>query len=141
MSESTALATTGFSFGDVSNLTERERTNVLARFSKFTSDPDYKLEELLGKEMAVVDAVYHPIQLTDIKTGEVKDSTRCVFLTSDDETIACVSDGAKRFIDLLHQVYNSFPLKTPILITPTQVNTRAGNRTYNFVVKEDGSSE
>lgn len=141
MSESTALATTGFSFGDVSNLTERERTNVLARFSKFTSDPDYKLDELLGKEMAVVDAVYHPIQLTDTKTGEIKDATRCVFLTSDDETIACVSDGAKRFIDLLRQVYSHFPLEKPILITPTQVNTRAGNRTYNFVVKEDGSSE
>lgn len=126
------------SVGDLSGLSFAERTTVLARFTKIASDPDFDLSEVLGKELPIVDVFYHQITLTNDKTGEITHPYRCVFLTQNDETIACVSDGAKRFIDLVKQVYDKFPLSSPFVMVPTQINTRSGNRTYNFVVKADG---
>lgn len=125
------------SVGDLSGLSFQERTAVLARFTKITSEPDFDLSEVLGKELPIVDAMYHQIELTK-DDGEVTNPYRCVFITENDETIACVSDGAKRFIDLIRQIYATFPLEKPIIMIPTRINTRKGNRTYNFMVKADG---
>ena len=121
-------------FGDLSSKSFEERVKLLERYTKITSDPDYDLSELLTKDFQIVDALFHYVTLTNDQTGQTNEAPRCVFITPNDETIACVSESAMRFVQTL-QFTLPFPLPQPITINCTEVKTRRGFRTFNFKIK------
>lgn len=119
-------------FGDLSGMTQDQRVALLTRYTKIASDPDYDLSEILKKDFQIVDALFHMVTLENDK-GEKTLAPRCVFITPNDETIACVSDSAMRFIQTL-QFTLEFPLEKPVTLNVSEVKTRKGFRTFNFRV-------
>lgn len=88
------------------------------------------LSELIGKEIAVRHIVAHRVELVDEDTGEISTGDRIVLVDSAGQAYGSVSDGIRRSLSLIMQVYGKPPWTPPLRLSVDQLNTRKGRRTY-----------
>lgn len=88
------------------------------------------LADMIGKDIAIRHVVAHRIEMVDKDTGEVSIGDRIVLVATDGAAYGSVSDGVRRSLQLLMQVYGKPPWTPPLLLTMQQITTRSGKRTF-----------
>lgn len=88
------------------------------------------LSDMIGKRLAVRHIVAHRIEMLDEKTGEIIIGDRIVLVTPSGEAYGSVSEGIRRSLQLLMQVYGKPPWSPPLVVEMLQLNTKGGRRYY-----------
>lgn len=87
----------------------------------------------LPKDPIVVKYYYaHPVEMTDDKTGEIRETIRCVLITTDNQAYGFVSDGIALDLARLANVFGNRPFDPPIPLKVSVVKTRQGFRMYKI---------
>ena len=95
---------------------------------------DKRVEEVLGETLKVCHVVAHNINPVDPATGEVIQTVRIVFVTTDGQTIAGSGKGLYNSLRQIIGVIGS-PVWQPALVCKIKpITTRMGRRTYTIEV-------
>ena len=95
------------------------------------NDTDYALRDYVGKVIEITNFVAHKITLTDERTGEVSNATRCVFIDKDGKTYGTVSSGINQsMIKLFGTVGFPATWEKPL---PIKVMEKTGRKGFRFL--------
>lgn len=98
-----------------------------AKLFNAMNEPDFKIEEVVNKEIEVKDVFAEYIELLDENTGEVKTAVRMVLISPDGTSYGCVSVGMFSAIKKIMKLYGPPTWDDPIKIVPYTKKTRNGN--------------
>ena len=124
---------------NIADWTPEERL-AFARLRSRFNKPAVGLDLFYNKEITIIGCVFYPIEMTEKGTGEVKQKTRTVFLTTAEECISSLSEVTVRFVrnDLLpffSEGGKQGMLLQPVTIQILEQRTREpGRRTFAFVI-------
>lgn len=90
------------------------------------------VSESIGDVVPVQHVLVHRVEVLDTNTGELIDADRVVLIRPDGSSVACVSAGIRRSLQLIVNLYGMPPYTDPLHLKITQKPTRAGRRTYNL---------
>lgn len=93
------------------------------------NNPDHRLSEMIGQSITVKDIYVEAVQLLNTETGEVQTAPRCVLITPEGESYACVSSGVLGAIKKLFAVFGQ-PCEwpEPLAVTVKQIDKGNGKR-------------
>lgn len=98
------------------------------RLFRATSNPDVTLKSMINKEIHVVDVFAKPVNLTDEKTGEVKDGINVVFFDKEGVSYTATSIGVANATRAMLDVFGHPSTWTgPVTIIPKQISVSNGN--------------
>lgn len=98
------------------------------RLFRATSNPDVTLKSMINKEIKVVDVFAKPVNLTDEKTGEIKDGVNVVFFDKEGVSYTATSTGVANATRAMMDVFgHPSTWEGPITIVIKEVPTKAGN--------------
>ena len=88
--------------------------------------------DAINSVIAVRHVLAHRIEMLDEKTGELIEADRIVLIDDAGESIACVSTGVRRSLQLIVSLYGAPPYDPPMQLRLTQKQTRKGRRTFQL---------
>lgn len=95
------------------------------------NNTDYALRDYVGKVIEITNFVAHKIELTDERTGEVSNATRCVFIDKDGKTYGTVSSGINQsMVKLFGTVGFPNTWDKPL---PIKVMEKKGRKGFRFL--------
>jgi hypothetical protein len=95
------------------------------------NDTDYALRDYVGKVIEITNFVAHKIELTDERTGEITNATRCVFIDKDGKTYGTVSSGINQsMVKLFGTVGFPATWENPL---PIKVMEKTGRKGFRFL--------
>lgn len=116
---------------------DTSRRSGRVQVMKCYGNPTLKVGDSLNKELALCGVLIHPVMMVDKETGEERQLLRSVLVVNGGDTLAFVSDGIVKGINLLVMVEGRGPWEPPLPIRIKQVDTRLGNRTYNIELLDE----
>lgn len=114
------------SYGDLQALSAKDRARVV----RLLQEPGEPLSAFIGQQITVEHVLVHNIELLNEETGELEEASRLVVIAPDGTAYSCVSEGIRRSIGLLAQVYGMPPWKGGMKVMVKQLTTRRGRRTF-----------
>lgn len=97
------------------------------------ANAEKKVSDLIGETITVVHMVAHPTQMLDDTTGELRDLTRVVLIGPEGESYHSMSNGVVQSMKRICDIVGAGPWEDePLVIKVKQINTQAGNRTFNL---------
>lgn len=89
--------------------------------------------DALNTIVEVANILVHRVEIVDTNTGELLEADRIVMIRPDGSSVACVSAGIRRSLQLICNLYSLPPWNPAMRLKVQQKQTRAGRRTYNLV--------
>lgn len=97
------------------------------------ANAEKKVSDLIGETITVVHMVAHPTKMLDDATGELRDLTRVVLIGPEGESYHSMSNGVVQSMKRICDIVGAGPWEDePLVIKVKQINTQAGNRTFNL---------
>lgn len=87
------------------------------------------LDGMVGKVIAITDAVIQPVEMADNATGEVRTINRIVLICEDGKAYGCTSSGVETSIKNLFGIVGMPPWNPAIKMVPMKQQGRNG---YKF---------
>lgn len=101
-------------------------------------DADLPVSKVLGQTIYVTHLLVHPVQIVQPDDGEIVDATRVVLVLKDGQTVAAVSGGIVKSVQLICMLCGQGPWEDGLPLVVKQVETRSGRRTYNLQLDPKG---
>lgn len=106
-----------------------------ARLYNVSSNPDFKIAEVVGQEINVKDIYCEIASVVNRDTGEVSQLPRVVLIAHDGKSYASVSNGIFNAVRKLIQVFGMPTWDDPVAVRVKQINI-GKNRMYTLEVIE-----
>ena len=103
-----------------------------ARIFNAINDNDGNVSDMINQTLDVVDLMAFPVQIADLKTGELQEGIRVVLITKDGESYGSVAKGVFSSLQNIIAICGMGPWQDGIRLTPVQKKTRAGFTTLTF---------
>lgn len=87
-----------------------------------------RLSDYLNREVVAQHVLCHPVEFVDEKTGEIEHGIRTVIIDPSGNTVACVSEYARKSLDEIVTYKGLPPWNPPLTLIPRQQDTRRGKR-------------
>ena len=91
-----------------------------------------QIGDALNTVIEVKDLLVHRVEIVDTNTGEIIEADRIVMIRPDGTSVACVSAGIRRSLQLICNLYRLPPWVPSMHLRIQQKSTRSGRRTYNL---------
>lgn len=91
-------------------------------------DPDYKVSEMINRQLDICDIIAHQVELPDDDTGEVSLNTRIILVDIFDKTYGCVSWWVARSISAIVGAKGPPPWTPSIKVEVVQKEIAGGKR-------------
>lgn len=108
------------------SMTANTHAGKMAVFNAINS-PDAKVNDYIGKQIALANIVAHPITLVDENSGEMIDALRVILVDANNKSYEAVSGGIANAVQRIIQIFGQpTEWEKPIMVEPTQKQTRNG---------------
>lgn len=98
------------------------------------ASPDHNVEEIIGKQIELVDVVAYPVTfLSDGDNGVEVNCLRCILIDKNGKSYAAVSQGIANSLMRLFTIFGMPHWTNPIKVEVKQVKTRNGNNKVNIL--------
>lgn len=88
--------------------------------------PDKRIADMLNLEFSIQHFLMHWVQVPGQEDGEIVDAVRTCLITTDNEVLACCSDGIRSSVMRLVEQHGLPPWKNGVPVKVVNVPTRKG---------------
>lgn len=98
--------------------------------TKALNSQDKKAADVIGQTIMVQNVLAQDVQIHDAESGEISDLVRVVLMTPEGETVAMVSDGCRRSLRFLMEIWGQPPWSPALPVVIRMTKTRRGFTAY-----------
>ena len=113
-------------------MTFEQKKNALNALTQFKSIWD-ELKENAELKINVVTILQMPVEQTDRNTGEIRNATRCVFITDDNRSFATSSEAINETVNVIRAVFGKLEsFEQPLTCIFKKAYSNGGNQYINL---------
>lgn len=113
-------------------MTFEQKKNALNALTQFKSIWE-ELKENVELKINVVTILQMPVEQTDRNTGEVRNATRCVFITDDNRSFATSSEAINETVNVIRAVFGKLDnFEQPLPCVFKKAYSNGGNQYINL---------
>lgn len=91
------------------------------------NSPDFKVSDMINKNIKIRDAVLRQVDMVDEDTGEVQSAVRSIIIDTDGKTYSATSTGVYNSLRNINAVFGTLHFDDGLKVVVQQIQTKKGS--------------